>query len=370
MKKSLLILLFTCLFVQNSWAQDPSNVIKTDTLGKSKNYQFLAIPIVFYTPETSFGFGGGAQVFLLKKKNEFNKRVSNIFFDMIFTSEKQFIIDVLPQIYFGKGNYYLDMSYKYKIFPNNFWGIGNNTPNSNEEPYDMTSQLINISFLKRLPPNLNFGFEVFYQNYDVTKVEEGGMLASGDIVGSDGAIVSGFGVTFNLDTRDNISSPFSGHLLKINAKFSSELFGATQGFNTYIADLRTYNKLGKRSIIALQFYYMGNYGILPFQAMAAYGGGTTARGYYQGRYIDNNMYVAQAEYRYRFVPRWELAAFGLFGEVAATSKELFNFSGMKPSTGGGIRFKILKDQDTWVRADVGIGIDGSHGFSFGINEAF
>ena len=370
MKKRYFIIGLIILLPQLFWGQNPADVIKTDTLVKTKNYQFVAIPIIFYTPETNVGFGGGGQLFMLNNKNIYNDRVSNIFFDAIYTSNKQIIIDVIPQIYFGKGAYFLDMSYKWKIYPNKFWGIGGNTPNSNEEPYDMTSHILKVSFLKRLPPALNFGFEYVYENHEVTEKEEGGLLANGDIEGSDRAVISGLGVIFNLDTRDNTGSPFSGEYLKIEAQFASELFGSTQSYNKFIADLRTYQGMGKRSIIAFQVYYEGNYGAPPFQGMAAFGGGNRARGYFQGRFIDKHMYVVQAEYRYRFHPRWAIAGFGLFGEVADIPSDFFSISNMKPSFGGGIRFKILKNQDTWVRADLGKGIDGSSGFYFGVNEAF
>lgn len=364
------ILFVLFLLYQPVWGQNTDDVFKTDTLIKSKKYQFLAIPIVFYTPETNFGFGAGGQVFLLKNKNIYNDRVSNIFFNAIYTANKQIIIDVVPQIYFGKGDYFLDMAYKFKIYPNSFWGIGIDTPDSNKETYNMTSHIFKVSFLKRLPPSLNFGFEYNYENHNVTEVEEGGILDEGDILGSNYAIISGLGAVFNLDTRDNIGSPISGEFLKLGAQFSSELFGATHAYNKFISDLRIYRSLGKKSIIALQLYYEGNFGNPPFQGMAAYGGGNRARGYFQGRYIDNHMYVIQGEYRYRFRPRWAINAFGLFGEVAETPNDFFSISNMKPSFGGGIRFKILKNQNTWIRADIGRGIDGSSGFYFGVNEAF
>ena len=197
MKKLFLFLLISLFISTLGHSQTKDDVIKSDTLSKNKKFQFIAIPIIFYTPETSFGIGAGGQIFLLKQKNIYNDRVSNIFVDFIMTSNKQFIIDVIPQIYFGNGDYFLDMNFKWKIFPNNFWGIGNTTPNSNEESYDMTSQILKVSFLKRLPPALNFGFEYIYENHDVTKVTEGGLLSTGEITGSDGAVISGFGVIFN-----------------------------------------------------------------------------------------------------------------------------------------------------------------------------
>lgn len=370
MKKVQVLILILFFLTQISWGQNTGNVFKTDTIVKSKNYQFLGIPIVFYTPETGFGFGVGGQVFLLNKKNKYNDRVSNILFDGIYTTNKQLIIDVIPQIYLGEGDYFLDMSYKFKIFPNSFWGIGIDTPESNKETYNMSSHILKVSFLRRLPPSLNFGFEYIYENHEVTEVEENGILDQGNILGSNRAIISGLGFVFNLDSRDNIGSPISGELLKMSAQFSSELFGATQSYNKFIGDFRTYQSLGKRSIIAMQLYYEGNYGNPPFQGLAAYGGSNRARGYFQGRFIDKHLYVVQAEYRYRFHPRWAINGFGLFGEVTDTPSHFFSINNMKPSVGGGIRFKILKDQNTWIRVDIGRGIDGSSGFYFGINEAF
>jgi len=370
MKNRIIYFILAVLFSGFIYGQDTENVIKTDTLLTSKKYQFVAIPIIFYTPETSFGFGGGGQIFLLDKKNKYNGRVSNVFVDGIYTINNQIIIDIIPQLYLDEGKYFLDASYKFKIFPNSFWGIGIDTPEENKETYNMTSHILKASFLKRLPPTLNFGFEYTFENHEVTEVQEGGLLESGTILGSRRAIISGLGFVFNLDSRDNIGSPFKGHLVKISAQFSSKLLGATESYNKYIVDLRTYQKINEKSIIAFQGYYEGNFGDPAFQGLATYGGGNRARGYFQGRFIDKNMYVVQAEYRYRFRPRWAVGAFGLFGEVAESNRDFFAINNMKPSFGGGIRFKILKDQDTWVRADLGVGIDGSSGFYFGVNEAF
>jgi hypothetical protein len=46
------------------------------------------------------------------------------------------------------------------------------------------------------------------------------------------------------------------------------------------------------------------------------------------------------------------------------------FTNVKPGAGGGIRFKFVKDQNTWLCLDFGTGRDGSSGIYFGVNEAF
>ncbi len=369
------ILLATLLIVVLSlklYSQDKNEggFIQSDTIRQGKSVQLVAIPIVFYTPETKFGFGGGGQLFLLNKTNEYNQRLSNIFFSAIYTSESQFIFEITPQIYLGRGNYFIDMFYSFRIFPNSFWGIGPTTPESNKESYNQTAHKFDISLLKRIPPNLNFGLSFNFANYSITEILEGGILDSGTIPGSEGAIISGLGALFNLDSRDDIGAPQSGNYLSLAARFSSELFGATHAFNKFILDLRTYQRIAKKSILAFRLYMENNYGDVPFQGMASYGGSKNARGYFNGRFLDKHMYIVQAEYRWRFKERWTLAGFGLFGSVNDQAGDLFSFNNLKPSFGGGIRFKLIKDKSTWLRLDYGIGTGGQSGIYFGVNEAF
>lgn len=345
-------------------------IFKTDTLRQDRKIQVLGLPIVFYTPETELGFGGGGQLFLLGDKARFNNRISNVFLTTIYTTNKQLIIEVLPEIYLSSGNYFIDASYRFEIYPNLFWGIGPETPEEAEEIYDQTSHILDVQFLKRLPPKLNFGFTFRFTNHQVTEVVEGGLLDLGNIPGSNRAVVAGFGATFNLDDRDDIGSATSGNFLSLSARFSSELIGATQAFNTFILDLRTYRPLGKKSVFASQLYLESHFGNVPFQGQAAFGGSNRARGYFKGRFIDNHMYVLQGEYRYRFRERWALNAFGLIGSVNSEPEELYKFNNIKPAIGGGLRFKILKDQSTWVRLDYGVGKDGQNGIYFGVNEVF
>ncbi len=369
MKKALLLLLMILpgLAIMAQTGVDDGG-IRSDTLGKGKSIKLIGVPVIFSTPETGFGFGGGGQLFITRVENTFLSRQSNILFSGIYTANSQIVIEVKPQVYFGKGNYYLDGAYQFRIYPNQFWGIGNDTPDSNEENYDMTSHKFNVDFLKRLPPSLNFGFRFNFENHEVTEVAEDGILESGEVLGSDGAVIVGLGAIFNLDTRDLVEDPHGGYYVSFNAQFSSENLGSTHGFNRFITDLRAYRPLNENSLIAARLYIENNFGDVPFQAKSQFGGGDIARGYFKGRFIDDQMYVLTAEYRWRFAPRWSLAAFGLVGEVSDLNQSFFRDP--KLSAGGGIRFKILKQQNTLVRLDMGFGEAGNSGFYFGVNQAF
>ena len=102
------------------------------------------------------------------------------------------------------------------------------------------------------------------------------------------------------------------------------IWGRDCGHSKCIFDLRTYGPLGETSLVAIQLYSEATLGENPFQGQAWYGGGERAPGYFRGRYIDNNLYVLQAEYRWRFLLRWVLAGFVLVGEVADLPGNFFD----------------------------------------------
>ena len=341
---------------------------QTDTLRKLKSMRVIGLPVIFYTPETQLGIGGGGQFFFPRQSNIYNDRVSNMLFTAVYTTQGQFLLDGRPQIFFQKGDYFLDSRFRYRIFPNTFWGVGSDTPDSNEEEYNMRSIELNVAFLKRLPPDLNFGFEFIHSDHKILEVADGGLLEADAIPGSQGAVVTGLGVIFNLDNRDDVFSSSNGFFVQLNARFSSQNLGATASFNKFVTDLRYFKDLKGGRILGFQLFSENNFGEVPFQGKTWFGGSQLGRGYFRGRFIDNHMYVFQSEYRWNFHPRWGTAGFISVGEVADQPSDFF--SDLRPSFGGGIRFKLKKDSPTLLRLDVGIGTEGNRGFYFAVNEAF
>ncbi len=369
--RQILISLFLLVYV-TCYAQERDETIYiNDTILKKKNVQIIGLPVVFYTPETEFGFGGGTQFFFKNILDIINLRESNLLITAIYTSKKQLVIEAKPQFYLIKGNVYIDAALKYKVFPNSFWGIGNSMPDSLEEKYNMKTFYTHLAFLKRVSNTTRFGLEYIYEKHTMLEVVEGGMLASDSIRGGgEGSvtIINGFGLIFRHDSRDNVFSPNSGNYLQFKGRYSSKLLGASYGYNKFEIDFRKYFQLGGNNVLAMQVFVMNAMGDVPFQDMAWFGGGIRGRGYYYGRYIDKQMYSFQLEYRIRLHPRWSVAAFVSGGEVAPNIKQYF--SNFHASAGGGVRFKPLKKNPTILRLDYGKGPGNNSGIYFGINEAF
>jgi outer membrane protein assembly factor BamA len=361
------LIIFACGFqvYAQQYQEEP---IKVDTFRVRKALQVIALPVIFYTPETQFGLGAATQLFFNKERSLYNQRVSNLFVSAVYTTEKQLLIDVKPIFYLRGGDYYVEGLFKYKRFPNSFWGIGKDAPNDAREFYNMRTVIFQGALLKTLPPDMSFGFRYAYERHTMLEIDPEGQLATGEIEGSDGAVFSGLSAIFQLDDRDNEFSPRSGNYIRFTGGFSSKVIGATHSFNRVEFDFRKFFSLTDKGVLAVQGYFQSNFGTVPFQNKAWYGGGERARGYFLGRFIDDHMYVIQAEYRWRFHPRWIAAGFLVHGEVAETPTEFLQDS--KFAFGGGIRFQLLKSNQTLLRLDFGVGRDGQNGFYFGVNEAF
>ncbi|WP_066630970.1 BamA/TamA family outer membrane protein [Labilibacter marinus] len=346
-----------------------NRAIETDTLG-FKNVSTLLVPIAFYSPETNFAFGGGGQMFFKTRRSNSQVLNSTILASAIYTLNKQLIIEVQPQLYFNYENYFLDTKFRYKVFPNQFWGVGPSTPDLSEENYNQTEVSLSATFVKSLPSNVNFGFAFNFSDFNVTEIQEGGILDSGQIEGAKGATLVGVGIVLNLDSRDNKFSPLKGGFYQFNTNFTSKTLGSSHSFNTYHIDLRKYLNLGNNNILALQVYSRLTFGNSPFQAKAYYGGADVARGYFKGRYIDDHLYVVQMEYRLPIGRRWEVAAFALTGNVGHNESGYGLFDDYKTSFGAGPRYFLYKNKRTLLRLDIGMNKDGQGGIYFGVNEAF
>jgi hemolysin activation/secretion protein len=112
--------------------------------------------------------------------------------------------------------------------------------------------------------------------------------------------------------------------------------------------------------------------------MAPIGGSYRMRGYYEGRYRDDNMITTQVELRQRIWRRIGAVAWVGAGNVWGQGSD-FSWSHTLPNYGVGLRWEFKKRVN--VRLDYGFGkmpttsdpaikAKRSSAFIFGINEAF
>lgn len=339
-----------------------------DPAKPAKKSGFAVLPYVYYTPETHWAVGAGGLFYFRLTEEESEHRPSNVLATVTFTTNKQYQFGLNPDLYFSHG-YHLQFDVLYEKFPAKFFGIGNDTPKSLEEPYTWKRWKFRLEALKKTIGPVNLGIQYLYDHVNMVEVEPGGELASGTIPGASGGQSSGGGFFMTIDSRDSIFFPTHGRFHQVSLLGFGSALGSDFSFGRFLFDLRRYFGFSSNKVLAVQSQILFQTGQPPFWLMGMLGGEKGLRGYYLGRYRDRNMIYVHAEYRW--VPifwRVGLAGFAGLGEVADRLGD-FRIDGLKYSYGLGLRLVIDRGQNLHVRLDYARGT-GSSAVYLTAGEAF
>jgi hypothetical protein len=326
------------------------------------------VPLVMYTPETHLA--GGAffvHFFRLDERNE-ESRTSSVAFVGLATTRRQAIVEVHPDFYFLSDDLHLYGKGDYQYFPDSFWGIGNETPDSDEERYKRERFRLRGGAQYRLAGPIYGGLLLDVMSYTPTYSDESGVFARRAVPGEHGGNTVGVGPTLSLDTRDNTVAAFSGVLLSSTFTAYSSAIGSDYGFRRLQLDTRYFVRLIGEHVLAVHIASEFQGGDVPYYQLAMLGGDELLRGYYLGRYRDQNLAALDFEYRYPIYWRFGGVAFAGAGKVADRIGGLAG-EPLRYSAGAGLRFSLNTDERLNLRFDAGFG-PGTYGFYFTAREAF
>ncbi|WP_236612938.1 BamA/TamA family outer membrane protein [Cesiribacter andamanensis] len=331
---------------------------------------WIVLPVVYYSPETRFGFGAlGMHLFKFRGADSLT-RTSNVQAYALYTLNKQLLISPKYTLFTNGERYMLSGNLAYFKFPQLYYGIGNDLPQENEELVDYSYFRAENKFLKKLTPSIFGGIQWnLYSMFGVDSDPEG-VLAQTQPLGWRGYRTSGLGLVVAYDTRDIVVNPTAGAFLELTSTHNSKALGSQFVYSRYSLDARKYVRLNKKGhILALQAIGQFTRGSVPFMEVPALGNEIIMRGYYEGRYRDKQYVAAQAEYRLPLFWRIGAVGFAGLGDVAPSLGD-FTLASLKPSYGLGARFMVNKAERVNIRVDYGWGKGGSSGFYLEITEAF
>jgi hypothetical protein len=359
-----LVALLAVVLLQGSLTARQVHATETDTIQAFQS-GIYPLPIVFYTPET--GIAGGAAVLYLYR-HVLSPRSSAITADIIYTQKKQFVAEISGDQYFGEGRYRLTTDLAFQKYPNKFFGIGNNTPESSEETYTPQTFLLKAVLYRNLSSHVNVGPTVRYEYVSMQETAPGGILTARLLPGSRSGTSRGLGVVANWDSRDNTFATESGSFYQLTTLFYRSAFGSDYSYNDVQIDLRNFFKTFSDHVIAVQGVGEFIDGSAPFQSLARFGGQNLMRGYYDGRYRDKDGVALQVEYR---IPVWWRIGIVGFAGVAQVAERIGSFSMDRFWFAGGVglRFAWNPKERVNLRLDYGAG-NNSSGLYITMTEAF
>jgi outer membrane protein assembly factor BamA len=358
--KIYIFLIFYC--ATNAFSQ-----FKQDT---SQNLNYLVLPAVFRTPETGWGYGGSASItFKTSHRKDSLTRTSSINTAIIFTERGQNFQFIDGNIFFPQEKFIFYFDGGHSFFPEYFWGIGSKTKNKWEELYESEQIGATLHLKKQLFEKFFLGVLYDYQNvYNIKYINEG-VFDSTVVLGRKTYQNSGGGLSLSYDSRNKAFWPTKGFFANLMVTRYNEGIGSDFDFTKLTLDLRLFQKLFLEHILAVQFYNYSTFGGTPMKSMARFGGVDNMRGFYQGRFRDNNMSSLIAEYRAPIYWRISLVAFGGIGNVYSNNKNILK-NELLYSFGGGIRLRMLKKDNLNIRIDYGYYNKYNSGLYFTLGECF
>jgi hypothetical protein len=180
--------------------------------------------------------------------------------------------------------------------------------------------------------------------------------------------VGALGPVVSLDSRDNQLFPLRGWAVDLRSDFYAGAMHSEARFQKYEANVRAYFPIRDADALATQLYGCSVGGTAPFFLQCLYGSAGVLRGYPIGKYYDQTMFGAQAEYRWHVFPRWIVAGFAGVGGVAPAFGS-YTSQDILPAAGIGVRWVAEPKEKATLRLDYAWGKDRGAVY-LSIGEAF
>lgn len=360
----------------DSIKKQPANIVKkiTNRIQKFQegNVRFVPVPTFSVSPERGASFGLLLEYLFNAGVGEGKKitRVSNAYTNVQYTTLNQLIAEGVYSIYTNKEKYFLQGAIGYRDFYERFWTFSkNNVANNDYKNVDYKTFYARGKWVHQLR-NKNFiGINFWVSSFYDVEISKNNIEEDIDVSGKSGSYVVGVGPLYVKDERDNQFSPTKGWYAEAGLRFHDKAIGSQYNFNLLNADLRRYITLKEKNILAFNCTATLTNGELPLLEKVRLGNDKIMRGYFTGRFRDNEFFAAQAEYRRLLGKNFVAAAFMSFGQTAPTLKD-FNTQDLQSAAGAGLRYLLNRDKKIYIRFDAAYTKLGTWGYYINLGDAF
>lgn len=335
---------------------------------KLDDFGWVLFPVAFYSSDTSLG--GGLSVVLYKEvyKDKLISR-SNSFTSVVFYTLKNQLLNAnIGNLYWFDAKLHWKSKLLISKYPTEFYGVGNDTPESNNENFEPFYTTAENTIDYRLFEAFYLGVLLTQGYYKVRSSADSGLVQEYYSDKRESGFYNGIGLEINRDTRNNTIYPEKGHFSTVSFSLFNKYIGSQYDFVSFKFNHRSYFSIPLKSVFAWQFYMNVVAGEPPLNYLPGLGSKDLLRGYPQGRYRDNIYIATQVEWRVPLFWRIGGVLFAGAGKIQTSFSE-FIFEDIKWSLGFGVRIKLTKKTPVNFRFDMGFTPEGFQ-FYFNLLEAF
>jgi hypothetical protein len=337
------------------------------------NLRFVPIPAFSISPERGVSTGLIFEYFFNTGRSAPDKkqtRLSNAYTNFQYSSLNQLVLEGVYSIYTNKEKYFLQGSAGYKDFYERYWTFSEDTVgNTNFRGVDYKHIYLRGKWTKKIKQQSFIGISYSYNRFSEIIFQEGVYPKIPITDGLGESMSLGIGPIVVIDKRDNQFSPQKGWFAEVGFRIHNKNIGSNFNYTQLNVDLRNYIITKPKGILALHIVSTLNNGTVPFLEKAKLGNDKIMRGYFAGRFRDNEFAAAQMEYRYPLGKSFVIAGFVSAGQTAP-NVSAFALNSMQSSIGGGLRYLVNRQKRLYVRFDAGYTRKQNWGFYLNLGDAF
>lgn len=344
---------------------------KKDTTRKATAFPF---PVVMSSPETGVEMGATGLYSFYSDRTDTAARISMLTLGASFTTKSQLNIKSINDIWTKGNKFRFTSEIRYRNFPVSFFGTGGQTLWRNKVLLDEKLFRINVGVEKKIIGHFYSGIKINYDRYN---------YHIGTVTNPDDTIYNqNKRSLFYVAAQESFDSR-NNNTYTTNGVYAKVVFGYAPGWgNKYnykgsflYAYFSSFKSLGDKVVWGMNANYLSILGRpVPFYIMPQLGNDQMMRGFYQGRYRNDNLVAAQTEIRWRFHPRFAVVGFAGIGTVYGDRPD-FTSNNLKFSRGAGVRYFFDTEKKFTLRIDYAIAGKQANeqrqrGFYLAFGEAF
>jgi len=299
--------------------------------------------------------------FLLGDKSNTNN--STVYLIPYISFNNQYGVELYPTIWLKENSWNFVGEYFALNFPQDTWGLGGDTPESNKTLVDGKTLRFHQNVLKGILPNFAVGLGYQYDDHYELEIKETKIDSDIPETTINKTISSGVSIPIVFDNRKNINNPQDGMYASATYLYNDPSLGSDTKWQSIFVDFRKYYSIPyARSVLAFRSYYWSILsGDVPYFDLPSTrtepGTASSSRGLQKNRYRSNAMLFFESEYRFNITPNGFLGGVVFANTTSASEYSSQNFKHWQPAIGAGIRLKFNKYTKVNVAFDFGISKD-------------
>lgn len=321
-----------------------------------KPVDFSAAAVPNYSHEGSFGVGAMIALSYRLDKKDSTMPPSDMTLEGSASLRAFFFAKLIGNNYFPGKRHRLLYDVRFEQQDNLYWGLD----------FDRCMRNPSMKFTRtNISASLNYDYQIMEHLYlgAMLNFNYGQATHVPDITYFGGQNLSymlgGIGVSFQYDSRDFPRYPYEGFNVffrpMVYPSFAGD-YGKTLWRFTFNANYFLW--LWRGAVLGIDLFSEYMTPEAPWTLRQCVGGDTRLRGYYEGRYTDNNLVSVQLELRQKLFWRLGMVLFAGCGTVYP-SLDRWDWSRIVPSYGIGLRLEFKKGIN--VRVDYALGLDAWRG---------